>query len=276
MALPHGGAALFDRYGRRGAGGRPLDRDRVALDRRQLAAVGDGEHFAIDARLDEALDRVEEIVAVKLRVKAENAAPQQPVEHLFAPRADPECLRVGPGDVPEGDDGGFGERLADQARQQREVIIVHEDDRVVRAGLVDHRAREQAVGRGVLLPVGRAEYRAHVRDVTQRPQPLVGEPVVVARLLLLGQPDAAELVEWLRGGRRDRNAVVRVHHLAVCRAAAVRDPRARARSHDRFERGDEPTRRPPDGDVAPPVLSHMDVRLAVRDDDHLLPAQLPA
>ena len=44
-----------------------------------LAAVDDGERLAVDARLDEAVDGVEEIVAVELRVEAQDAAAEQAV-----------------------------------------------------------------------------------------------------------------------------------------------------------------------------------------------------
>ena len=74
---------------------------------------------------------------------------------------------------------------------------------------------------------------------------------------------------------RDEDAVVRVDHAPVGAAAAVRDPRSRAGAHHRLDRGDEPARRMTDdhraigGEV-------VDVRFPVRDDDHLVAAQLRA
>src|SRR5204863_2010253 len=47
------------------------------------------------------------------------------------------------------------------------------------------RTRELAVDLYVLVPVGAAKHRAHVGDMTERPDPLVRETVVVARLLFL-------------------------------------------------------------------------------------------
>ena len=41
----------------------------------------------------------------------------RPVDDLLAPRANAERLGVGPGDVPEGDDGRLGQAVADHARQ---------------------------------------------------------------------------------------------------------------------------------------------------------------
>src|SRR2546430_7079024 len=106
--------------------------------------------------------------------------------------------------------------------------------------------------------------------MTQRPQALVGEAVVVARLLLRAEPDPAELIG--RVFRRDTYPVVSVHDLAIGRATAMRNPRAGAGAHDRFECGDQAARRPPDRDFF--ALTNVDVGLAVGDHDDLLPAQL--
>ena len=75
--------------------------------------------LAVDARFEEAVDRVEEVVAVELRVKAEDrwSRAARPGARL-APRADAERLGVGPGDVPEGDDRRARQPLADHARQR--------------------------------------------------------------------------------------------------------------------------------------------------------------
>src|ERR1051325_2938370 len=52
----------------------------------------------------------------------------------------------------------------------------------------------------------------------------------------------------------------------------MRDPCSFTRAHDGLERGDESTRRLVDDDPVP--LALMDVRLAIADDDDLLPAQV--
>ncbi len=111
-----------------------------------------------------------------------------------------------------------------------------------------------------------------MRDVAKRPQALVGKAVVVAAFLLVGEPDAAQRVRGI--ARRDIDAVVRIHGRAVGRAAAMRDPRARARAHDRLHRRDEPARRMPDHDAV--ALVHVDVGLAVRHEQHLVAGQLVA
>ncbi len=251
---------------------RPGDRNRVAAHGGELAAEGDGEGFAVDARLEKAIHRIDEVVAVELGMKAENAAAEQARKDLVAPGADGEGLGIGPGYVPEGDDRGIGQFLADHARQQGEVVVLHQHDGVLGLGLACHGAGELAVDRDVLRPVARAEGRPHVGDVAQRPQPLVGEAVVVAGLLLRRKPDAADLVGGLF--RRHRDAVVLVHHLAVGRAAAVGDPGAGAGAHDRLQRGDQPARGPLHLDAIAAALVH--VGLAVGHHDHVLAAQFAA
>ena len=208
---------------------------------RAAAAADDGERLAVDARLDEAVDALEEIVDVELRVKAQDVAAEQAVQQFDAPRADGERLGIGPGNVPEGDDRGLRQALADHPRQEREVIVLHQHHRVIAVRLLDHGVGELRVDRAVLLPVGGAKRRPHVRDVAQRPQAFVGEAFVVAGDFLLGQPHAADAVGRLLG--RDADAIVLVDGLAIGAAAAVRDPGARAGAHDRLERGDEAARR---------------------------------
>jgi hypothetical protein len=108
--------------------------------------------------------------------------------------------------------------------------------------------------------------------LAQRPQALVGEAVVIAAFLVVSEPDAAQRV---RGPvRRHVDAIVRVDGRAVRRAAAVRDPRAGARAHDRLHRRHEAARRMPYDD--PLALLHVDVRLAVRDEQHLVAGELVA
>ena len=115
-----------------------------------------GERLAVDARLEQAVDGVEEVVAVELRVEAEDAAAEQAVEQLGAPRADRERLGVGPRDVPERDDRRVGQALADHPRQQREVVVLHQHDRIRRLRLRRRRRRRTcALTRAVVLAVAR-------------------------------------------------------------------------------------------------------------------------
>ena len=206
------------------------------------------------------------------RVEAEDVAAEQPLEQLALPRTDAEGFGIRPRNVPEHDDRRARQPLANVARHEREVIVLHEHDRVLGLRLVDHGVGEAPVHQLVVLPVGAAEHGPHVRDVAQRPDPFVGEAVVVAFLLLLRQPDAAQRVRRIAG--RHADVVARIDGFAIGRAAAVRDPRSRARAHHRFDRGDEPAGRPAHHGAVRPGL--VDVRLAVRDDDDLVAGELLA
>ena len=237
-----------------------------------VAAVGDRESLAVDARFEIAVHGVEEIVAVELRVEAQDRRPEQTVEQLLAPRTDAEGLGVRPGDMPEGDDGRLGQAFPDRARQQGEVVILHQHDRVLGLGFLLHGLRKSPVHGAVLLPVGGAKYGARVRDVAQRPQALVGEAIVVAGFLLPGEPDAAHAVGRIL--RRHHDVVAGVDHVAVGAAGAVRDPSARAGAHHRLERGHQAARRPLHLDaVVPP---HVDIGLAVGHDQHLVALEVIA
>ena len=101
--------------------------------------------------------------------------------------------------MPEGDDGGAGQALADETGSKREVVVLHQHHRIVGIGLLAHGLGELAIDLGVGGPVVAAEDRPHVGQVAQRPQTFVGQTVVVAALLLGGQPHAAERVGFLVG-----------------------------------------------------------------------------
>jgi hypothetical protein len=237
-----------------------------------MASIRHPRRFVFDACLHVAIDGVDEVAAVVLRVEAEDGAAEHPVEELRAPRTDAERLGVRPRNVPERDDGGFRQAIVDVARHQGEVVILHEDDRVFGARLGTDRGGKALVHFDVLLPVAGAEHGPHVRDVTQRPQPFVREAVVIAALLLLGEPDAAQRVRGLAG--RHLDVVVPIDGLLVRGAVAMRDPRAGAGAHDRLHRGDQATRRAADRDLI--ALPHVDVRLAIGYEQDLVAGELVA
>ena len=272
VALPHVLAALLDGLAHQGRGRWPLDRDRVTLDRGRLAPIRDGEHLPIHPRFQQAIDGVHEVVAVEPGVEPENAAAQHAVEQLLAPRADGERFRIRPGNVPERDDRGRRQRLLDHPGQQGEMVVLDKHDGIGGLRLVDHGARERPVHPDVLLPVRRPEDGAHVGDVTQRPQSLVCEAIVVAGFLVLAQPDAAELIRRLL--RRHAHAVVGIHDVPVGGPTTVGEPRAGTGAHDRLQGRDQAARRSPDDDRIVPA--DVDVRLPVRHHDHLVAAEIVA
>jgi len=174
--------------------------------------------------------------------------------------------------MPERDDGCFRQPLPDHARQQREVIVLDQDDGIGGLGFADHRVGEPAVDGEVGVPVRRAKDRARVRDVAQGPQAAVREPVVVPGFLLLGEPDAPDPVSRALG--RHHHVIARIRRFAVGVAAAVSDPCSRARPHHRLERGHKPARGPLHLDAI--VAPHVDVGLPVGNDEHFLSLQVVA
>ena len=114
------------------------------------------------------------------------------------------------------------------------------------------------------IPITRSKHRPHMRHVTERPQPLVGEPFVVAFGLVGRQPYSAERVG--RVVRGHDNTVVRVDNVPVRPSSAVRNPHPAALSHQSVEgnRDAAGRRRPDDPSVVHPVVL---IGLAVRHDD---------
>jgi hypothetical protein len=130
-----------------------------------MPAVRNHRALVADPRLQVAVNSVDEVAAVILRVEAEDRAAEQPFEHLLAPRANAERFRIGPRDVPERDDRRFRQPLVDEARQQREVIVLDENDWIIGFGFFDDRLRKPLVDANVLVPVARAKHGPHMSDV---------------------------------------------------------------------------------------------------------------
>src|SRR5256885_6791281 len=147
VPLAHVGAAFAQRFLHGLGVERPFYRDGIAPHRGLVAAVGYGVGLAIDPRLDVAVDRVDEIVAVELGVKSQNTAAENTVEDRLAPRADSERFGVGPGDVPEGDDGRLRQALPDHAGQQREVLVLDQGDGIGGRGFPPAPGGAAAAGR---------------------------------------------------------------------------------------------------------------------------------
>src|SRR5215831_19487148 len=160
--------------------------DGEGLDESGPLAARDGELLPLHAGLDGPLGRLQEIVAVVLRMKADDVRAQHAQEQLLLPGADAESFGVGPRDVPEESDAGVGARALDEAGQEREVVVLDEDERRLDVGrFLEHGGRELLVHRAVVRPVFRTELWPRVHDVAERPQSLVGEAEVVPRFLLL-------------------------------------------------------------------------------------------
>jgi hypothetical protein len=242
-----------------------VDAERKRADEGALAPVGDAPAGAVHAGVGRGVHTVEEVPAVRVGVKAHEVVREQAVQQGLVLRAGPEHVPRGPRDVPEVREKGVRTLLADRPWGQREVIVLEPDHGVgSRAvGRVENRVGEVGVGVAVLPP--ELVTRGHLRrvEVTQRPEHLIAVPAVVALDLLVGQPDAPEIVSGVL--RRDRNGVVRADDLSVGVAVAPRDPRPSGGLHHGVERGGETARGPVDGYLA--VLAGVTVRFAVRCHD---------
>src|SRR6267143_2994591 len=240
------------------------DADRERLDVRRARSAYDREVLPVDTALDRALDGIEKVVAVILRVEADQVGAQHPLEDLPLPGADPEGLEVRPGDVPEERDPHVGALGLDERREQREVIVLDQHQGRLRAfDLLEDGRGELRVHAEVVLPVLGAEERPRVDDVAEGPEPLVGKAIVVPVLLLLAEPHPPERVAGVVGRQGEPTTLVRDLEVGV--AAAVGDPHATAGAQDRLHRGHEATGRRLGHD--PPALPHVADGLAVRHED---------
>src|SRR3989344_1701535 len=94
-----------------------------------MPAALEGKILPGDLALQRVVHRVQKIVAVELRVESYDVRAHHPHEDLLFPRTDPEGFRVGPGDVPEERYSGIGTIFLDQKGQEREVIVLDQDER---------------------------------------------------------------------------------------------------------------------------------------------------
>jgi hypothetical protein len=148
----------------------------------------------IDLGLERHADRVDEIATVLRRLESDDAATEEPLEELASPWAHAEAARTRPRSVPERDDRAERQPASNQVRRQREVIVLHQDEWELGVDLLAHRRGESRVHRLVHLEVVGPEDRLDARSMAQRPQPLVGEPIVIAAFLIIIQPDAPKPV----------------------------------------------------------------------------------
>ncbi len=149
-----------------GLGGGDVDADRKRAHIAEVAVTVHGEALAVDAGFEGAVYGIEKIIAMSLDVEADKIGSEQAVEKLALPGADPERFRIRPGNVPEDRDAGIGPRFFDHARDQCEMIILNEDDRIRLAGrFFEKSVGEAAVDVLVLIPILCAEVRARVGDV---------------------------------------------------------------------------------------------------------------
>src|ERR1700730_6717180 len=125
--------------------------------------------------------------------------------------------------------------LFDKPGQQREMVVLHQNDRVGRAfHLFEQSVSELMVDSLVMLPIIGTEDRPGVRDMAERPKTLIGKPVVVTFLLLFGEPYAPQRVSRILWRYAQTIVVVNRFHVGI--PAAVCDPCSVAGAEHRFER----------------------------------------
>src|SRR5262245_37311645 len=164
----------------------PLQSDRVGTNECPLPLHDHGVVFPIDAGLEITIDGLEEVIAMTLRMEAENAAAQQALQQFVAPRAYSHPLRAGPRYVPESDHGCCGQASANHRGREGEVIVLYENDGIFGVHFTADRVGEFLIYGLILPPIFGAEYRTRVRHVAKRPQAFIRKPIVVSLLLLLG------------------------------------------------------------------------------------------
>ena len=169
-------------------------------------------------------------------MESQNTAPEKPLQNFLAPGADSETFRVRPGNVPESDDRRVRQFVPDQFREQGEMVILYQDDRIVGGGFFSDGLSESFVNRHIVVPIRRAERGPYMGDVTQGPETFVRKPVVVTGLLFRGYPDAANLIRGML--RRHTHMAARVHDIPIGRSVAMCDPHPGTGTHDRLQRRD--------------------------------------
>src|SRR5580698_8893228 len=112
----------------------------------------------IDARLDNAINCLQKIVAVGLNVEADEIGAKQAVNQLPLPWTDAEGLRIWPRNVPEDSDTGIGPFFFDQPRHKRKVVVLYEDDGIFFVpDFFQQRLGKLRVDVLIVLPVTRAK-----------------------------------------------------------------------------------------------------------------------
>src|SRR5580765_4454648 len=82
----------------------------------------------VDARLDNSVDRLQEIGAMRLDVEADKIGAKQTVHQFALPWTDSECLRIRPGDVPEDRNARIRATLLDHSWKKSEMIVLYQND----------------------------------------------------------------------------------------------------------------------------------------------------
>ena len=205
-----------------------------------------------------------------LQVKAEQIITEHAIQQFVFPGKGAESFAIRPRNVPELGDRQVRIPRFEHPRQQREMIILDENQSGTAIRLFQNGFRKQLVRIPIARPVFGAETRTMERRVTQRPESLVRKAVIVAFLRLFRQPDSAKRIG--RRLRRDTHMIPRIDHLPVRIAAAMRDPHAARSPQNWVQRCRQTAGRLSADD--PATFANVDVGFAVRNGDQFYAAQL--
>src|SRR5580700_2268538 len=201
-----------------------------------------GKVFPIDACFENSVDRLQKVVAVRLNVKPYQIGAEQSVYQFAPPWGNIKCLRGGPGDVPEDCHPGLRSSFLDQPRQEGEVIVLDQDNRLLHIfHFFQQRVGELKVNLLIAFPVLGAKNWASVGNVTERPESLVGKTVVITLFFRPIQPDPTQSVA--RVFRRHAQAIVRIDRFEVGIATAMGYPGSVTDTKDRLNRSNHPAGR---------------------------------
>ena len=171
----------------------PVDPDRECADRGGGAGVRHVPPCPVDARVAEQRRALQEIVAVVGGLHAQEVAPEQPAHQIRSVGAAVEDPCGGPGDMPEGGDRARRQAHAQHRRRECEVVVLDQDNRRPGIGFMHGSFDESRVRVPIHPGIDVPEHGPDPHGMAQRPEPFVGEAVVVAAPDILRQTDVAEV-----------------------------------------------------------------------------------
>ena len=153
---------------------------------------------------------------MRLNVKSHQIRSQQAIHQFALPRANPKRLGIRPGNMPENRYSGIRPLLFDHSRQQREVVILHQNHRLFGVlHFFEQGIGELTVDGLILFPIVGSKDRTRVRDMTERPDSFIGEAVVISFLFFLGEPNSPQRVLGSSGGTASRLCLSTLSRSAV-------------------------------------------------------------
>ena len=143
------------------------DTDRECANQSDVTSPVDGKAVPFRERLKSAVDGFQKIVAVRLNVEADEICAEKSVEQFALPRTNAEDFRIRPGNVPEDGDASIRTCFLDQARHQGKVIVLNEDNRILRGRhFLESGIGEALIHFLIVAPVFGPKNRPRVRGVT--------------------------------------------------------------------------------------------------------------